>query len=466
MKTIHFFLFFFCLSCCLSLNAQTPQKIGYQAVVRDEKGSLIVEQNINVRITILQNELAVYQETHSPKTNRDAMLSLKIGDGMPVSAHRFETIDWSLENYFIQIEIALKGTDYALKSTIEMLSVPYALHAKTAEKLIENPQENDPIFTSSVAKNITTTDVANWNKKLDSTDLETLKNDMVFLQKNKTDTTFVNASVQTLEKKTGIVLQYLVAQIETLEKQIADLQAANAIMEGLVSGSLIKDIDGNIYKTVKIGTQTWMAENLRVTRFNDGAQMNYVRDSAQWRDRQLSSNGAFLEPSPMYCFPDTSIDGKIKYGALYNWNVVDGKQPCPTAWHVPSMTEWSTLCLYLIAEGYNFDRTTTGNKIAKSMAVGNDWEYSDIEGSPGNTDYPEMKNASGFSAIPAGTRQDNGDFPVFNKRATWWSTTPSSYYGMKTASYTSLSYNEDHLTTCNPGTTLLAGKSIRCIKNQ
>ncbi len=137
-----------------------------------------------------------------------------------------------------------------------------------------------------------------------------------------------------------------------------------------ITEGTIKDIENNTYKTVTIGTQTWMAENLKVTKYNDGASIPNVTDATAWSEL---TTGAL-------CDYDNTPSNSETYGKLYNWYAVNTGKLCPTGWHVPSRSEWTTLENYLIANGYNYDGTTTNNKIAKAMASSSGWESSTDEG--------------------------------------------------------------------------------------
>lgn len=181
------------------------------------------------------------------------------------------------------------------------------------------------------------------------------------------------------------------------------------------------DIDGNVYQTVRIGTQVWMAENLRVTRYNDGSAIPLDTSTATWR------NAA----TPRYCFYNntTNPDSIKKYGVLYNWHVVslyNFSIVAPAGWHVPTSLEIATLQNYLIANGYNWDVTTTGNKIAKSLAAKTDWLTDATTGTTG-CDLTK-NNRSGFSAIPGGYRYSNGTFYDQSMVGVWWCSTPRDAY--------------------------------------
>lgn len=137
--------------------AQVPEKISYQAVIRDSGNTLVSNQAVGIQISILQGASAVYVETQTPTTNLNGLVSIEIGVGSVVSGN-FSTIDWSVGTYFIKTETdPIGGNNYTITGTSQLLSVPYALHTKTAESLtnkitelasftIQNPSE---ISTSS-----------------------------------------------------------------------------------------------------------------------------------------------------------------------------------------------------------------------------------------------------------------------------------------------------------------------------
>ena len=149
-----------------SVFAQTPEKMSYQAVIRNSSDQLVTNQGIGMQISILQTTAtgtAVYVETHNTTTNANGLVTVEIGNGTVVSGD-FATIDWATDVYFIQTETdPTGGTTYTITGTTQLMSVPYALHAKTAESITGtvNYTETDPVYTVSQASNITGTDITN-----------------------------------------------------------------------------------------------------------------------------------------------------------------------------------------------------------------------------------------------------------------------------------------------------------------
>ena len=183
----------------------------------------------------------------------------------------------------------------------------------------------------------------------------------------------------------------------------------------------ITDKDGNVYTSVTIGTQVWLVENLKTTKYRNGDLIGTTTPSTL---------DITAETTPKYQWAyDGNESNAATYGRLYTWYAVtDIRNLCPTGWHVPSDVEWTTLENYLIANGYNYDGTTTENKIAKSLATATNWTSSSNTGVVGNTDFPGKRNATGFSALPGGIREGGGTFTGdLSFYGLWWSSTESDW---------------------------------------
>lgn len=141
--------------------AQAPEKMSYQAIIRNSNNQLVTNKAVGMQISILQGTAtgtAVYTEKQTPTTNANGLVSIEIGGGQS-----FKTIDWANGIYFIKTETDPNGgTNYTITGTSQLLSVPYALHALTAESVTGKISETDPIFGASVAKTITSANISNW----------------------------------------------------------------------------------------------------------------------------------------------------------------------------------------------------------------------------------------------------------------------------------------------------------------
>lgn len=222
-----------------------------------------------------------------------------------------------------------------------------------------------------------------------------------------------------------------------------------------VSYGSVTDIEGNVYKTVRIGTQNWMAENLRSEKYNDGVDIQNVPDSMDWINL---TTGAYSY------YRNNKAANKIKYGALYNGFVIGTGKICPNGWHVPSNAEWQTLLDYLAANGFNYDGTTVSNKVAVAMSEYDNWNYATGMGCVGNDDYKNLHNKSGFSARPAGYRMPMtpimGSFLFLKTRTTWWTSDAEGDWGRG-----AVKLSNDNPVVTITGLMNEAGSSCRCIEN-
>ena len=178
---------------------------------------------------------------------------------------------------------------------------------------------------------------------------------------------------------------------------------------------IVTDIDGNIYNTITNGTQVWMKENLKVTRYRNGNDIPNVTDSIAW---STLTTGA-------YCSYDNNTINANSYGYLYNWYAVsDSQNIAPTGWHVPSDDEWTTLIEYLGGSD------VAGGKMKETGT--NYW----VDPNTGAT------NESGFTALPGGYRYSlDGMCYLLGKGGYWWSSTTAD---ASDAWLSSVIYNNTH----------------------
>jgi uncharacterized protein (TIGR02145 family) len=223
--------------------------------------------------------------------------------------------------------------------------------------------------------------------------------------------------------------------------------------EDRVFSTTVTDIDQNTYNIVTFGTQTWMVENLKTTRYRNG-------------DLIGTSNPPNLDlrghTDPKYQWAPAGIEENVAvFGRLYTWYAAnDTRNICPEGWHIPTDDEWTILENFLIASGYNYDGSTTGYKVAKALSSAVYWDYSSIIGSAGNTDFTEKRNATGFTALPAGYRDYFGPFSTIGGSTFWWTSTEvlssTAYYRAIQSNYEFISRN---------GYNKQDGFSVRCIRD-
>jgi uncharacterized protein (TIGR02145 family) len=195
----------------------------------------------------------------------------------------------------------------------------------------------------------------------------------------------------------------------------------------------VTDIDGNVYQTIKIGDQWWMAENLRVTRYRNGDSIPNVTEDTSW---SCMTAGA-------YCNYDNSTEIMNTYGCLYNGYIVnDLRNIAPEGWHVPGDAEWQTLIDYLGGNGI------AGGKLKESGTI--HWQSPNIG----------AINESGFSALPGGQCDDKGYFLALESYAFFWSSTD---YTLNYAWSRLLSFDTSEIIRYYYGKR--RGFSIRCIKD-
>lgn len=188
------------------------------------------------------------------------------------------------------------------------------------------------------------------------------------------------------------------------------------------------DQDSNVYNIASIDTLTWMAENLRTTKFRDGTTIPLETNDTLWP--KLTTPG--------YCwYNNDSSTYAQTYGALYNWYTVETGNLCPTGWHVPTFKEWNTLVIYL------------GDNAGAYLKGTSHWKNPDT----GPT------NITGFTALPGGYRSEA--FYGTGYGGFWWSTTEEDYStGVR---YWTMSYNSSYLMWSGMGKQM--GLSIRCVED-
>lgn len=204
----------------------------------------------------------------------------------------------------------------------------------------------------------------------------------------------------------------------------------------------VKDADGNEYKTVKIGSQCWFAENLKTTKYNNGNNIKNVTDNSQWSNCKEAA----------YCWYENNSGYKDEYGALYNWFAASSGKLCPTGWHVSTDADWTTL----------------ENKLGKDEAAAKLRETGTAHWKA-TTD--KVTNETNFTMLAAGLRDPYGNFSwkEFDERldskymgaqAAFWTSTGKtvSYAWNRTNYYYDNNLNRHEVQKWN-------GFSVRCVKD-
>jgi uncharacterized protein (TIGR02145 family) len=181
----------------------------------------------------------------------------------------------------------------------------------------------------------------------------------------------------------------------------------------------LQDADGNVYTTVKIGSQEWSAENLRTTKFNDGTQIPLVTDGDAWE--------ALTTPGYCYYNNTTNSDSIKKFGALYNWYAVNTGKLAQAGWHVASDSDWSLMANYLSGNANSYADSMMW-RIGKAIAAKTDWAANLYPGTIGND--LTTNNSSGFSALPGGSRSSGHFGNNIGFAAHWWTSTPAPAGGL------------------------------------
>lgn len=170
-----------------------------------------------------------------------------------------------------------------------------------------------------------------------------------------------------------------------------------AVFNSKLTYGTMTDQEGNKYKTITIGTQTWMAENLRTTKYNDGTTIPLLENADLWR---YSTTGAYCNFNNT-----TNTDSIATFGRLYNWSVIKTGKLAPIGWHVATSEEWITLITYLGGE------SIAGSKLRETGT--SHWANPNSEAT----------NETGFTGLPGGARPFYGNFYGVGGYAFWWSAT-------------------------------------------
>ncbi len=354
-----------------ALWAQSPEKISYQAVIRDAGDHLIMNTQIGMQISILQGSSSgteVYAETQTPTTNANGLVSIEIGEGTVVTGD-FASIDWTNGPYFLKTETAVEAplTNYTVTGTTQLLSVPYALHSKTAEAITGEIQETDP----AVAANFDFTDAATGDLlQFDGTKWVKLTPGYISdYTVTETDVTAHEAALTLTESQISDLGNYIETETDpsvpvgtqTGEMQYWDGSEWITVVPG--NEGQVLTMNGGIptWQTQleegdvrnPITGEIWMDRNLGASRVATGsADADAYGDLYQWgraadgHEKRTSGTTTTLSNSDDPGHGDFIINGSnpFDWRSPQNnnlWQGVSGtNNPCPEGYRVPTKAEW------------------------------------------------------------------------------------------------------------------------------
>jgi uncharacterized protein (TIGR02145 family) len=373
----------------VSMFAQAPpEAFNYSGAARDGGGNPVANEMIGLEFSILKGSPVgseQYTEWHFVETDDLGVFNVAVGFGAPQSGS-FSDIDWSDDKYFFKVSLDISGgTNFVEMGVTQLLSVPYALYAKSAG---------------------------------------------------------------TAPKTVIVAGDFVTVTGEGTEDEPYVVSATRGFTGPAIftEGGGITDIDGNLYKTVVIGEQEWMAENLKVTKYRNGVIIPNLPTAAAWKS---TNSGAWINYN-------NNPDRDEVYGKLYNWYAVaDNKGLCPSGWHVPTEEDWIKL-LRTIDPFSNPAQGTSGFSGGMMKSSGTLQQGSGVWMFPN----AEASNGSGFSGIPGGRRLQDGNFSPLGFDAYWWSSTEGNLFS---APARSLVYG---FGVCNRiNNPKRNGLSVRCVKD-
>ena len=330
------------------LTAQAPALIPYQGAARNGAGQPLTNASLNARFTIHNQSVdgpSVWQEEQTVSTNSLGLFTAQLGNTTSLAA-----VNWANGSKFLQVELDF-GSGYIEIGTQQMLSVPYALHAGSVR--LDVSPTGDTLFVG--------------------------------------DGSFV--IIPGLSEANGYSSGITLHACGT----------PNVHNSERTYGTMT-DQEGNAYKTIAIGSQVWMAENLRTSTYRNGDVITTNLTNTEW---QNTSSGA-------WSYHSNSESNECPYGKLYNWYAcVDSRQVCPVGWHLPSDAEWTTLTDYVGGISVAGGKMKTVGTYDTSTGL---W-FSPNEGGD---------NSSGFSGVPGGARAAIGQYNGLTQFGSWWSSTPVS----------------------------------------
>jgi uncharacterized protein (TIGR02145 family) len=508
MKKLIFSIALLCFG--VAVLAQSPNLMSYQAIIRNASNQLIVNAPIGVRVSILQGSATgtvVFRETYNPNptTNANGLLGLNIGSGLSIIGS-FAQVNWSQGPYFVQVEADPNGgTNYTISSVSQLLSVPYALHAKTAEVPglpgpqgpigltgpagPQGPQGSFPSGTQPGEMNywngttwatispgnrgqslIFCDGVPTWGGCLPQVTTSPITN--VNSGLSPTTGGNVTSDGSSIVVARGVV--YGISPNPTVTNFFTTNGTGTGSFTSVLSGlSPVTTYYVRAYATNGVGTSYGNEFDFTTINFMcgttsiadiDGNTYNTVQIGNQcWTKSNLKvskyrngdniptgfSNSAWQNTtSGAYAIYNNDPVNDGLYGKLYNhYAVTDSRGLCPTGWHVPSDGEWITL----------------ENQLGGQSVAGGVLKSTAMQPTPGGWNSPNTgaTNSSGFTALAGGLRNIYGAFGGIFNNGLWWSSSVAS----GSSAYSRTLNNNDSLIVSSTSGGRADGFSVRCVRD-
>ena len=386
-------------------------------------------------------------DTWSPnnlKLEQIGVASIKLSWDQEIDKIDGFKIDRKIDEDEWQIEYA--SLDKNIKTYIDTGAVPTQ---KNYYRIYAYADENNSVF---IYTSLIVIDVAPTNLVAQIIDNNTIK--LTWVDNCAFETGFgierkeENGSFQEIAKLGINSTQYIDNSLESLKNYLYRINAYTDNNNSTYSDVYkitrsIKDIDENVYKIVKIGNQWWMAENLKVTHYQNGEAIPKVTDNTEWGNL---TTGAYC----IYGSNDTNAD---TYGCFYNWSaVVNSRNIAPAGWHVSTDDEWEELAQYISDQNGGYSKSgDVWYDVGAHLKSTSGWtEYNGISGN-GTDNF-------GFSAIPAGHRLWDGIYSSIGNNTSFWSFKPDTDFVYRYIEYNGASIYRYDYNWNN-------GNSVRCVKD-
>ena len=442
MPRIIFLMGFLFVSVFVS-RAQTPELIPYQAIARDADGNPLSQTNITLNFKIRQDSfsgLVVYDENHTLITDTRGFFTVNIGAGNVVIGD-FSTINWAGHNHYMQI--LMNGSEIGNQ---QLLSVPYALHSKTAEQVTFTVSTSGDTLFSGPNSYVIIPGISDANYVRGCTDptacnyspTANLDNGsclQVYDLCDDGNALTINDAINTLCECQGFFTG------TTLLPGNSSCTTSPISVTGCL-GETSLDYQGVNYSLVEVGGQCWFAENLTSTQYRDGTAIPQITSTSSWVSTTTGAN----------CRWGNLAANSDVYGRLYNWYAVNNsKGLCPTGWHIPSDCDWMFL------------ENTIGLTLASQIATGGrgsmqggKLKSTNLWAAPNSGATDEFS----FSALPGGYRNQTGSFRVLTTGAYYWT---SSSAPASSAFFRSL-LSTSGMIFRNSASNVM-GMSVRCVRD-